>query len=171
VRTLLSNVAHQRRCRRSKEAAKRSRLFASIAAAVCALALPGCGTFLYFVSPARGPGLKSVPFGAVYCGTAADFYYIVHGPGGARLLCLFDIPFSLLLDTALLPLTIPGQIAFTLTHPPDPAEQNGICCLKVGSVTVACHCSPNGALPPGACAEGSRCHCSSDCCADANSND
>jgi uncharacterized protein YceK len=91
-----------------------------------ALLLPGlggCGTLLFFVSPVRGPALRDPPLGIVYSGTAADLYYVVHGPARLRLLCLFDVPFSLLFDTALLPLTLPVQVAYALTRPPEESSE------------------------------------------------
>ena len=76
-------------------------------AAVALLALSGCGTL--------ATTFEDEPKNKIYIGTRQDFtlWTFIHGG-------IFDWPFSLVLDTILLPYTIPVTIAAYARDEPDP---------------------------------------------------
>ncbi|MBX3468467.1 MAG: YceK/YidQ family lipoprotein [Planctomycetes bacterium] len=93
--------------------------------ALAPLLLGGCGTIASIVLAGSGAGLafppgsarRAWPLGAVYCGVALDVYLMQRGTPTGGVLGALDLPLSFGLDTLLLPLTVPLQVAWWLSRP------------------------------------------------------
>ncbi len=75
----------------------------------------GCGTIITrYVSPNWRPPEPALP--RIYSGTIFDFSCFLlpemHDTHGIRGFCLVDVPFSIIGDTVILPLTIYEQIKY-----------------------------------------------------------
>jgi len=75
----------------------------------------GCGTIITrFVSPNWGPPDPTLP--RIYSGTVFDFRCLLrtemHETQGIGGFCLVDVPFSIIADTVILPLTIYEQLQY-----------------------------------------------------------
>ncbi len=89
--------------------------------------LRGCGTLITrFVAPNWSP--PDPKLSRIYSGTQFDFrcflrpeMYETQGIGG---FCLVDVPFSIIADTVILPLTIYEQIKYGSYAAGKPAEDN-----------------------------------------------
>lgn len=98
---------------------------ASVLVGAALLLLGGCGTIGSVVLAGSGAGMafppgsarRAWPLGAVYCGVALDVYLIQRGTPTGGVLGALDLPLSFGLDTLLLPLTVPLQLAWWVSQP------------------------------------------------------
>ncbi len=86
------------------------------------LALPGCGTVFTIAASGDGPRRS-----LVYSGTRGDAWALTSGFRffeGLRVFAALDLPLSLALDTALLPLTlVQTAVVWSAAHSPSPLPE------------------------------------------------
>ncbi len=96
--------------------------------AVCALfAFTGCGTIITrYVSPNWTPPAPKLS--RIYSGTQFDFRCFLspsmHDTQGIGGFCLVDVPFSIIADTVILPLTIYEQVKYGSYATEKPADSS-----------------------------------------------
>ena len=87
-----------------------------LALAVCVMiSCMGCGTIMTrYAAPNWGPPDPALP--RIYSGTIFDFRCFLrphmHDTQGVGGLCLVDVPFGIIADTVMLPLTIYEQVKY-----------------------------------------------------------
>ncbi len=91
------------------------------------LACTGCGTIITrFVSPNWSP--PDPKLSRIYSGTQFDFRCFLkptmHETQGIGGFCLVDVPFSIIADTVILPLTIYEQIKYGSYATEKPVDSN-----------------------------------------------
>jgi uncharacterized protein YceK len=110
---------------------KRTRLGLLALAVWVIISCTGCGTIITrFVSPNWSPPDPTLP--RIYSGTLFDFRCFLrpemHETQGIGGFCLVDVPFSLIADTVILPLTIYEQVkygSYAAGKPTEDKKQTG----------------------------------------------